>query len=84
MNVRCEQFAWLLAQSITRNIRDEESDEVTQTLGHQKEKVRSARIPVWSGYNSIVSDVLPVTRVGTPPLLAAPAHEWNTLLTVLM
>jgi len=26
---------------------------------------------------------MPVTRVGTPPLIAAPAHEWNTLLTVL-
>ena len=24
-----------------------------------------------------------VTRVGAPPLIAAPAHEWNTLLTVL-
>ena len=27
---------------------------------------------------------VPVTRVGAPPLLAALAHEWNTLLTVLM
>lgn len=26
---------------------------------------------------------MPVTRVGTPPLIAAPAHEWSTLLTVL-
>ncbi|KAL9976959.1 hypothetical protein ACROYT_G014308 [Oculina patagonica] len=26
---------------------------------------------------------MPVTRVGAPPLIAAPAHEWNTLLTVL-
>jgi hypothetical protein len=27
---------------------------------------------------------MPVTRVGTAPLIAAPAHEWQTLLTVLM
>ena len=25
-----------------------------------------------------------LTRVGSPPLIAAPAHEWNTLRTVLM
>ena len=25
-----------------------------------------------------------VTKVGTPPLLAAPVHEWPTLLTILM
>ena len=35
-------------------------------------------------YNSLVNKVLPVTRVGAHPLLPAPAHEWNTLLTVLM
>ena len=27
---------------------------------------------------------MPVTRVGTPPLITAPAHQWNTTLTVLM
>ena len=41
-------------------------------------------IPTWSGYHSLVSHNLPTTRVGTPPLLAAPAHEWQTLLTILM
>lgn len=25
-----------------------------------------------------------MTRVGKPPLIAAPAHQWNTILTVLM
>ena len=25
-----------------------------------------------------------LTRVGNPPLIAAPAHEWQTLLTILM
>ena len=27
---------------------------------------------------------MPVTWIGTPPLIAAPAHTWQTLLTVLM
>ena len=42
------------------------------------------RIPVWSAYNSLVSNPMQGTRVGTPPLLAAPAHEWSTMLTILM
>ena len=39
---------------------------------------------MWSAYHSLVNEAIPVTRVGAPPLIAAPAHEWNTLLTVLM
>ena len=31
----------------------------------------------------MVSSALPATRVGSPPLIAAPAHEWSTMLTVL-
>jgi len=27
---------------------------------------------------------MPVTPVSCPPLVAAPAHEWSTLLTILM
>ena len=37
-----------------------------------------------SAYNSLITDPIPTARVGTPPLVAAPAHEWSTLLTVLM
>lgn len=32
----------------------------------------------------MISKELPVTRVGAPPLLVATAHEWQTLLTILM
>ena len=42
-----------------------------------------SKVPIWSAYNSLIGRALPVTRVGAPPLIAAPAHEWNTLLTVL-
>lgn len=31
-----------------------------------------------------MSSSMPLTQVGTPPLIAAPAHEWHTLLTILM
>lgn len=43
------------------------------------------QIPTWSPYNSkLKSTALPLTTVAMMPLLAAPAHEWSTMLTVLM
>ena len=70
-----DDYAWLLARNLTR---ETGSDEV------QESEVLQNAVPVWSGYNSlVVNDALPVTRVGAPPLIAAPAHEWSTLLTVL-
>lgn len=76
-----DDFAWLLAHTLTREESscDERSDNESQSVVHQK-----ARVPVWSGYHSLVTEVIPVTRAGIPPLIAAPAHEWNTLLTILM
>ena len=50
----------------------------------EDDQTPSTDIPVWSGYNSTMSSPMPLTRVGTPPLIAAPAHEWQTLLTILM
>ena len=41
-------------------------------------------IHVWSAYNSLISSPTHVTKVGALPLIAAPAHEWPTLLTILM
>ena len=41
-------------------------------------------IPVRSAYNSLSSNPTHVTKVGAPPLIAAPAQEWPTLLTILM
>ena len=69
-----DDYAWLLARNLTREMG---SDEVQEC-----EDLKNA-IPVWSGYNSLVNDALPLTRVGAPPLIAAPAHECSTLLTVL-
>ena len=40
--------------------------------------------PMWAAYNSTLSPAkLPLTIVAMMPLLAAPAHEWSTMLTVL-
>ena len=39
--------------------------------------------PTWSAMNSILNEPLPLTRTATPPLIAAPAHEYSTLMTVL-
>ena len=50
----------------------------------QEEECRQSKVPVWSAYNSVLGEAMPVTRVGTLPLIAAPAHRWNTILTVLM
>lgn len=41
-------------------------------------------MPVWSGHNSLVHETIPVARIGSSPLLAAPPHEWSTILTIFM
>jgi len=42
------------------------------------------KIPGWAGYNSLLSTSQPVTQVGALPLLPEVAHNWSTLLTVMM
>lgn len=92
IQVRMQDFAWLLGRSLSRNSTINTQMQVTETetkimsiQGSESQHTKSTDVPsVWSGYNSMISDVLPLTRVGIPPLIAAPAHEWQTLLTVLM
>ena len=43
-----------------------------------------AKIPGWAGYKSLVSLGLSVTQVGALPLLPEVAHEWPTMLTVML
>lgn len=83
IQIRMQDAAWLLGRNVTRIQADNsQAIEATEQLDTQPKKITS--IPVWSAYNSLVTDPIPTTRVGTPPLVAAPAHEWSTLLTVLM
>jgi len=43
-----------------------------------------SKIPCWAGYNSLLSASQPATQIGSLPLLPEVAHEWSTLLTVIM
>lgn len=67
-----DDLCWLLAAfcGLTRSMEPDTEQSV-------------AGPPTWSALNSIISKPLPLTRVSTPPLIAAPAHEFSTLLTVL-
>ena len=49
-----------------------------------KDGGQSSKIPGWAGYNSLVYASQSVTQVGALPLLPEVAHEWSTLLTVIM
>ena len=51
----------------------------------QNEANNQLSIPTWSAYNSTLKEgnLLPLTKVHTPPLIAAPAHVLQTLLIVL-
>ena len=75
ITISAKDYAWLLARSLSRihSVSDTEEEESLQS-----------KVPVWSAFNSLIDEEMPVTRVGTPPLVAAPAHEWSTLPTVLM
>ena len=73
VTAKLRDFAWLLGRSLTCCPADDADGEMTQS-----------QLPVWSGYNSLLYEKQPLTRIGCPPLLAAPAHEWTTMLTILM
>ena len=80
--------AWLFGRILGRSHKQQnqlvQKDDTLSTEVLVAESEGKTHIPTWSAYHSLISDKLPVTRVGSPPLIAAPAHEWQTLLTVLM
>ena len=45
--------------------------------------IKCHNIPTCATYNSLLSAEKPLTEVSALPLIAAPAHEWQTLVTVL-
>lgn len=81
-------IAWLLCRTMSRSTCDHKENEepkiLYDPLPQEDRAVVPQIIPTWYAYNSLISDKLPTTRVGSPPLIPAPAHEWQTLLTVLM
>ena len=46
-------------------------------------RIKHHDIPTWTAYNSLLSSSKPLTEVTALPLVAAPTHEWQTLITVL-
>lgn len=57
---------------------------VANTISRMRNEEELNKIPGWAGYNSLLSRTQPVTQVGALPLLPELAHEWSTLLTVMM
>ena len=88
ITVQLKDFAWLFGRNLTRTPAEERAVETgtdeNRLLDQQVANLASTPVPVWSGYNSLIHDKMPLTQVSSPPLVAAPAHEWNTLLTILM
>ena len=61
-------------------------DDVVWLVGHSLTRTGTEKqnIPTWTAYNSSMrSPIKQLTSISMLPLIAAPAHEWNTLLTVL-
>ena len=57
---------------------------VATVLSRMEAGEASSNIPGWAGYSSLLSASKPLTQVGALPLLPEVAHEWSTLLTVIM
>ncbi|KAK3706869.1 hypothetical protein QZH41_006461 [Actinostola sp. cb2023] len=81
VRVRMQYLAWLLGRSLTSRTPIDSmvvtgtQTNIMSTLGQlENQSAKSTGILVWSGYNSLISNAMPVTRVGAPPLIAAPAH----------
>ena len=57
---------------------------IASALSRSVESGSQGKIPGWTGYKSLVSSAQPLTRVGDLPLLPEVAHEWSTMLTVML
>ena len=87
IEVKFKDFAWLLGHNLARISAGQRETEAGSAVGGSSEEgdhLGYATVPVWSANNSLIEETLPVTRIGCPPLLAAPALQWSTLLTVFM
>jgi hypothetical protein len=57
---------------------------IASALSKEKEDGKSCKIPGWAGFKSLVSSGQSLTNVGALPLLPEVAHEWSTMLTVIL
>ena len=73
--VRKQDCMWLLGRSLSRvpadtteETREHADDTSNDPLeGIESQPVKSTNVPVWSAYNSMLNEPMPVARVGTPP-----------------
>ena len=71
ITVKLKDFAWLLARSLTHAPTSNGDD----TNG--EDPLSSSPVPVWSGYNSLVHETVPVARIGSPPLRSRMEYNAN-------
>ena len=62
-------LGWMIACALSSQSADSESP---------------LKIPGWAGYKSLISPAKLLTQVGALPLLPEVAHEWPTLMTVML
>ena len=64
-----------------------EQNDLAWSVGNSiiRSRLEQVKIPTWAPYSSqVLSLTHQLTTVSMMPLLAAPVHEWSTMLTVLM
>ena len=64
-----------------------EQNDLAWSVGNSiiRSRLEQVKIPTWAPYSfQVLSLTHQLTTVSMMPLLAAPAHEWSTMLTVLM
>jgi len=55
----------------------------TESATPSSSAIKHHNIPTWTAYCSLMASTKPLTEVNTLPLIPAPAHEWQTLITLL-
>ena len=86
-----EDIAWLLTKTPHINVVPLVNEDMDENLAENIQETAAAEKDIicktaatWSSYNSLcATGKRPQTTVNSLPLLAAPAHEWQTMVTVL-
>ena len=83
---KCSGYTLDTTRSIDVTKKAEQND-LAWSVGNSiiRSRLEQVKIPTWAPYSfQVLSLTHQLTTVSMMPLLAAPAHEWSTMLTVLM
>ena len=83
---KCSGYTLDTTRSIDVTKKAEQND-LAWSVGNSiiRSRLEQVKIPTWAPYNSqVLSLTHQLNTVSMMPLLAAPAQEWSTMLTVLM